>query len=182
MSFKIYTKTGDKGTTGLFGGERVYKDNSRLDAYGTIDELNSFLGLALAFNEDETISKILLKLQYLLFDLGGDLATPLENRKVKIKRISYEDTLYLEKIIDQLVSELPELKVFILPGGSKTASYLHVARTVCRRAERRIIRASQEQKLNPEISILINRLSDLLFVLARYSNFVQNIKDIVWQK
>jgi cob(I)alamin adenosyltransferase len=140
------------------------------------------LGLALAFNENETISNILLKLQHLLFDLGGDLATPLENSKVKIKRISDEDTFYLEKIIDQLDAELPELKVFILPGGSKTASFLHVARTVCRSAERKIIRASKEQNLNPEVIVFVNRLSDLLFVLARYSNFVQNINDIEWQK
>jgi len=182
MAFKIYTKTGDKGTTGLFGGKRVPKDNTRLEAYGTIDELNSFLGLALSFNNNETIGEILLKLQQLLFDLGGDLATPLENTKVEIKRISPENTLEIERIIDKLDSEIPELKVFILPGGSKTASFLHVARSVCRRAEREIIKASQEQKLNSEVVVLINRLSDLLFVLARYSNFIQNINDIEWQK
>ncbi len=181
MAFKIYTKTGDKGTTMLFGGDRVPKNHPRLNAYGTVDELNSHIGLALAFVKDEKLRKILFKLQNNLFDLGGDLATPLENTKVKIKRIDDSYIKELEKIIDETQSVLPELKVFILPGGTAAAGHLQVARTVCRKAERETVTLAENEEINANTIVYLNRLSDLLFVLSRYANFVENVPEPVWE-
>ncbi len=181
MAFKIYTRTGDKGTTMLFGGDRVPKNHPRLDAYGTVDELNSHIGLARAFVKDEKLGKILSDLQNDLFDLGGDLATPLEKTKVEISRIDDSYITKLEKTIDELQEVLPELKVFILPGGSAASGHLHVARTVCRNAERKTVALAENFAVNEKVVVYLNRLSDLLFVLARYANFIEKIPEPVWE-
>lgn len=181
---KIYTKTGDKGETGLFGGERVSKNSPRIEAYGTVDELNSFIGLAINDVKSERIIKVLEILQNLLFNLGADLATPEteKNKKLNISRIPEEYSLQCEKWIDSFESEMPPIREFILPGGSRGASLLNICRTVSRRAERNIIHLSNLEQINPNISIFVNRLSDLFFVLARYENFTQNREDVKWNK
>lgn len=179
---KIYTKTGDKGETGLFGGPRVSKNSSRIEAYGTIDELNSFIGLAITEIRDNSLKNLLEKLQNELFNVGADLATPLteKNKKLNIKRISEDYFLDIEKEIDNYESELETLKNFILPGGSKAASILHICRTISRRAERNVVALNKEEKINKNIVIFLNRLSDLFFVLSRYENKISNIPDIKW--
>ena len=179
---KIYTKTGDKGETGLFGGERVPKNSVRIEAYGTVDELNSFIGLTITETADEYVKKLLLKLQNELFILGSDLATPdtEKNKKLNITRVPEKFSLDAEKAIDQFESKLEPLKNFILPGGSKSASLLHVCRTICRRAERRVVELKRHENINDNIIIFLNRISDLLFVLARYENSVSHIPDIKW--
>lgn len=179
---KIYTKTGDSGDTSLFGGQRVHKDNPRLNAYGTVDELNAVLGLAASKTESADIKSIITQLQNQLFSVGSDLATPIENSKVQIERISETEINSLEKLIDDLDVKLPEIRYFILPGGTEAASVLHIARTVCRRAEREIVSLSKNIDIGSPILIYLNRLSDLLFVLARYENYVNNIPDIKWEK
>lgn len=180
---KIYTKTGDKGETGLFGAGRVPKDSLRIDAYGTIDELNSFIGLAITEIKDENLKKLLLNIQNELFSIGTDLATPDlgKDEKLNIKRISEDYILNLEKEIDKYEAELGTLKNFILPGGSKGASFLHVCRTICRRAERKVVSLSKKEKINENIQIYLNRLSDLFFVLSRFENKVSNHPDIIWE-
>lgn len=184
MAMKIYTKTGDKGETSLFGGKRVPKDNIRINAYGTVDELNAILGIALTETEDEDLTKTLVKIQHILFIVGGDLATPNDQsgEKVKIERLSDGTISDLERIIDTYENALEPLKQFILPGGSKAAAQLHFARTVCRRAERECITLSQNEQMNQNIIIFLNRLSDLLFVLARYANLVEGHEDVFWKK
>lgn len=178
---KIYTKTGDKGETSLFGGERVPKYHDRIEAYGTIDELNSVIGLAVAETTDSTILGVLKEIQNDLFTLGADLATPREKRdKTIVPDITEDHVKNLEKLIDGFSEQLPELKNFILPGGSKGASLLNVARTVCRRAERIVVAASEEFDISPNIVIYLNRLSDLLFVLARYENFMNGVEEDKW--
>lgn len=181
---KIYTKTGDSGETSLFGGRRVWKDDLRISAYGTVDELNAVLGIALTEINDEELKIVLKSLQNELFVLGSDLATPLDkgNKGFQIPRIEKSYSERLEKLIDNFDAKLPELKNFILPGGSKGAANLHLARTVCRRAEREVVSLSRNEEINVEVEIYLNRLSDLLFVLARYQNFVTGTKDINWQK
>jgi len=181
---KIYTKGGDAGETGLFGGERVSKNSPRIEAYGTVDELNSFIGLALVEAKDKEVKELLKKIQNTLFVLGSDLSAP-DNEKNKshnIPRVSKFNYEEIEKEIDKFDSLLNELKNFILPGGSKSAALLHICRTICRRAERKIVALSNIVKLNPDIVILLNRLSDLFFVLARYENKISGIEDIEWQK
>lgn len=179
---KIYTKTGDKGETGLFGGERVSKDSPRISAYGTIDELNSFIGLAVTKVKSEDVRKSLLKVQNYLFTIGADLATPESERpgKLKIQRTPssfYEET---EKIIDGFEKQLDELKNFILPGGTESAALLHICRTICRRAEREIVALKKSVTIGENILIFLNRLSDLLFVLSRIENKVSNHPDTIW--
>ena len=181
---KIYTKGGDNGETGLFGGERVSKDSPRIEAYGTVDELNSFIGLALIEAKDSEVKKLLEKIQNILFILGSDLSAP-NNEKNKnqniprISKIHYEE---IEKEIDKFDSHLDELRNFILPGGCKSAALLHICRTICRRAERKVVALNNIVNLNPDIVILLNRLSDLFFVLARFENKVSGIEDVEWQK
>ena len=181
---KIYTKKGDKGETGLFGGERVKKNSLRIEAYGTIDELNAFIGLAVSEITDDSIKILLNKIQNQLFTVGTDLATP-ENEKTKklnIKRTPsyfYED---IEKEIDKYYSKLDELKNFILPGGSKGAALLHVCRTICRLAERNVVALKSTVKIGENIIIFLNRLSDLFFVLARFENAVNGTPDVKWEK
>ncbi|MEO6940779.1 MAG: cob(I)yrinic acid a,c-diamide adenosyltransferase [Candidatus Kapaibacterium sp.] len=181
---KIYTKTGDDGTTGLMGGDRVSKDNPRIEAYGTVDELNSILGVVRALaisNKYAYLSMIVQELQVSLFILGSDLATPLEARVgFTIPRIEAPDIKKLEMWIDENVAELSELKQFILPGGTELAAQLHVARTVARRAERLLITLKRTQELGAFDLIYLNRLSDLLFVLARRANQFLGIADIEW--
>jgi cob(I)alamin adenosyltransferase len=181
---KIYTRTGDKGETGLFGAGRVPKDSLRIDAYGTIDELNSFMGAAITEVKEKDVKELLLKIQNELFLIGTDLATPNfeKDEKLNIKRLPADYHLNMEKEIDKYENELETLKNFILPGGSKSASFLHICRTICRRAERKVVALSKREKVNKNIPVYLNRLSDLFFVLSRYENKSQNIPDALWKK
>ncbi|ASB90734.1 cob(I)yrinic acid a,c-diamide adenosyltransferase [Bacillus sonorensis] len=178
---KLYTKTGDKGKTHVIGG-RVDKDDIRVQCYGTIDELNSFIGLALAELEDERFRDIgseLLKIQHELFDCGSDLAYLSPNGENKLK----EDAIgFLEERIDAYSAEAPELKKFILPGGSKASAYMHVARTVARRAERLAVALMKAADLRETPLRYLNRLSDYLFAAARVINFRMNIKDVEYER
>lgn len=179
MTMKIYTKTGDDGTTGLFNGKRVFKYDLRVETYGTIDELNSIIGLANACNMPEEIAKDLAKLSNLLFVLGTDLATPLEPEpKFKVDRISQDDVLFIETLIDKYVENLPELKSFILPGGSEPAARLHLARTVARRAERLAVQLSRHELVSRELLLFLNRISDYLFTAARYANQLLGVANV----
>ena len=181
---KIYTKTGDSGETGLFGGQRVGKDSTRIEAYGTVDELNSFIGLALCEVKSKDLIDDLRLIQNRLFTVGSDLATPLDS-KIKnfnlprTEEIFFED---LEKRIDFYSNQLEELRNFILPGGSKGASLLHVCRTVCRRGERLVVELMHHEELNKNIVIFLNRLSDFFFVAARYENHITGNEDLKWEK
>lgn len=181
---KIYTRTGDDGQTGLFGGKRVSKDDARIEAYGTIDELNSVIGLVLleAYNPD--ICELLKKIQHQLFDIGSDLAAPMEKEssRMGIIEIKERDVTELENAIDYFDAQLEPLKNFILPRGSGGSVHLHMARTVCRRAERRVITLKRTAVINQNIAVFLNRLSDLLFVLARFENKYVNISDTIWRK
>lgn len=181
---KIYTKKGDKGETSLFGGGKVWKDNPRIKAYGTIDELNSVIGIAITECQSEELKEILRSIQSELFTIGSDLATPLEKEKkgLEIPRIDEHFSKRLEELIDKFDALLSELKNFILPGGSKGSAFLHLARTVCRRGEREVVTLMKEVEINPQIEVYLNRLSDLLFILARYENKVCGIDDIKWQR
>lgn len=166
----IVTRTGDKGTTGLFGGKRLSKSDPRLHAYGTVDELNAVLGITLAEKEiSEEIGKQLTIVQKLLFRVGADLATPLES-KANVLRMTSEQTKEVETWIKKLENDLPPLTRFILPSGSRTGSLLHLARTVCRRAERWIVALGEQEEINPEVQIYLNRLGDYLFLVARTAN------------
>jgi len=179
---KIYTKTGDKGETGLFGGERVSKNNLRLNAYGSIDELNSFLGLAITEVTSIEIKNVLNDLQNKLFLLGSDLATPEteKNAKLNITRLPDSYILDTEKTIDDFETKLDELKNFILPGGSKGSALLHICRTISRRAEREVVALKNTELIGENIVIFLNRLSDLFFVLSRFENKYSNIPDTKW--
>ncbi len=177
---KIYTKTGDSGTTSLFGGKRVEKTTRRIQAYGCVDELNSLLGVVISENTDTEISKKLIRVQAELFVFGSDLATPFEV-KTKIPRITKSFITRLEREIDAMEKNLSPLKNFILPGGGKVGSKLHLARTVARRAERVIVDLSLQEKINKNALIYINRLSDWLFVMARYANKIHDAKEITWK-
>lgn len=186
---KIYTKTGDRGETSLFGGKRVSKDDLRIEAYGTVDELNSLIGIVRSFASDpgqsgedgiQLIERMLTRVQDQLFVLGADLATPADVKSTALKRIAPEDCSYLERSIDETDAQLQELKSFVLPGGSKSAAFLHHARTVCRRAERRVISMKNRGEASQETVIYLNRLSDLLFVLARYANKAAGTREILW--
>ncbi len=181
---KIYTRTGDTGTTALFGGDRVGKNHPRIEAYGTVDETNAYLGLARSLLEDQPgavrLEPLLARLQDDLFILGADLATPSESRAV-VPRIDEAHITRLEEAIDAFEADLPPLKHFILPGGTSVAGMLHVARTVCRRAERLTVAASAEEAISLEAAIYLNRLSDLLFVLARWVNRQAGIEEAAWK-
>lgn len=179
---KIYTKTGDRGDTSLFGGERVQKNHQRINAYGTVDELNAFIGLALTEIKSDEVRNILIDLQNKLFIVGSDLATPEneKNKKLNIIRTSEEFIKKAESDIDNFTEKLDELRNFILPGGSKGSAMLHVCRTICRRAEREIVALKNSEKVNQNILIFLNRISDLLFVLSRYENKVSNFPDTIW--
>ncbi|MDQ7041755.1 MAG: cob(I)yrinic acid a,c-diamide adenosyltransferase [Rhodothermus sp.] len=178
---KIYTRTGDDGTTALFGGGRVPKSHPRIAAYGTVDELNSWLGLVRPhlLPDEADLDLLLQRLQGMLFEAGADLATPLDSR-ARTVRIESTHIEAIEQEIDRLEAQLPPLKTFILPGGTPAAAMLHVARTVCRRAERHAVAAMQQEKLNPEVVRFLNRLSDLLFVLARWINHRRGTSETPW--
>jgi len=175
---KIYTGQGDNGQSGLFSGERVSKAHPLLRAYGTLDECNSQLGVALAATPAADVRDALVALQPLLFDAGADLATL--GSKRQIRRIAPEDITEIERNIDAVTARLPQLRSLILPGGTPAAAALHVARTVCRRAERELVAAAETSQINPHVLVLINRLSDYLFCLARLENFLAGIEETPW--
>jgi cob(I)alamin adenosyltransferase len=178
---KIYTKTGDKGMTSLFGGERVAKNVLRIEAYGTVDELNSLIGVCRSMNTVREVDRILDQIQHDLFTLGADLATPASGRAKKIRRVSAADARRLERFIDGIDPLLAPLKNFILPGGSRTAAMLQFARTVCRRAERRVVELGHVEKIGAHPVVYLNRLSDLLFVLGRHVNALSNTPETIWR-
>ncbi len=180
---KIYTKTGDAGETGLFAGPRVGKDDPRIEGYGTVDELNTVLGLARTQALPKDIDSLLAIIQNELFDIGAELATP-DPKSRGTNLISEAQVAMLEKAVDKYEANLPILKTFILPGGSPGAAWLHLARTVCRRAERRVVTLMKcpNQEVSPTILVYLNRLSDLLFVLARAVNAAAKVADVKWQK
>jgi len=177
---KIYTKTGDKGKTSLFGGDRVSKDTYRIEAYGSIDELNSHIGVIRALQPPAEVDRMLERIQHQLFVLGADLATPRTRKGIKVDRIQERHVEFLEHSIDRLDAELPALTGFILPAGSRTASELHVARTVCRRAERRIVQLAKKSDIGTTPVVYINRLSDFLFVAARSVNRMERREEVRW--
>ena len=179
---KIYTKGGDHGQTGLFGGQRVPKDHLRLHTYGTFDELNAVIGLVLAepmLHEDSRVRATLSRVQSELFQLGAELATP-PGKTVSIRLIQGSDIEGLEKEIDQMESRLEPLKTFILPGGTRAAAAMHLARTVCRRAERELVVLNRSEPVRTEVLGYVNRLSDFLFVAARMANSELKVADTPW--
>ena len=179
---KIYTRTGDAGETGLFGGARVDKDDPRVEAYGTVDELNSCIGVVRAVGVSGQTDASLLQIQDDLFTVGAELAcVPGQEDKLRMKLVAEADVQRLEAWIDRSEAPLEPLKNFVLPGGSPGAAELHRARTVCRRAERRTLTAGRTSIIRPEVVIYLNRLSDLLFVLARYENHTASIADVPWR-
>ena len=176
---KIYTGKGDKGETGLYGGKRVPKNSPRIEAYGIVDELNAFVGLAITETSDSEVKSLLLKIQNQLFTVGSDLATPDEKKQVGDGTPSVFYSM-IEKEIDKFDAKLEELKNFILPGGSKSSAYLHICRTITRRAERAVVSLKSSVEIGDNILIFLNRLSDLFFVLARYENHVSGNPDVKW--
>jgi cob(I)alamin adenosyltransferase len=176
---KIYTRSGDNGETGLYGGQRVDKDDIRVEAYGTIDELNAALGIAASFATDNEVSESIHALQQELFSACWDLATP---ATADIPRISELNVVRLESEIDRYEAELPPLKNFILPGGAPTSSALHLARCICRRAERRLVTLMHEYDVNPQVEIYLNRVSDHLFVLARVAAHRAHVEEVIWKR
>ncbi len=178
---KVYTRTGDDGTTGLGAGGRVGKDSPRIEAYGTVDELNSQIGLALAAGVNDLIALPLRSIQNDLFHLGSDLCTLEEEKKRRpVPGIDDRHVAALESLMDRLSEELPPLENFVLPGGSPGAAQLHVARTVCRRAERLVVTLSRRETVGPHTIRYLNRLSDALFVMARHENKRRGIPDVLW--
>jgi cob(I)alamin adenosyltransferase len=177
---KIYTKTGDKGETSLLGGTRVPKYHLRIEAYGTVDELNSHIGLIRDQNIKESDKEVLLEIQNSLFVVGSHLAKDPDKEKVKIPEISEAYVKKLEELMDKMNNHLPDLKFFVLPGGHPTASYCHIARCVCRRAERITTQLSESSSVEPIIIKYLNRLSDFLFVLSRKFINDFNAEEIPW--
>ncbi len=180
---RVYTRTGDKGETGLGGGQRVPKDSLRIETYGTVDELNSYLGVAIASCTDPEIRSHLEEMQHRLFDVGGDLCV-LDEDKAKYKMPPFPDdqATHLEQVMDKATEELAPLEEFILPGGTPCAAHLHVARCICRRAERLAVSLAREEKVSPSVVPYLNRLSDALFVLARLANKRAGQSDVFWKK
>ncbi len=178
---KIYTRTGDDGKTGLFGGQRVDKDDIRVEAYGTVDELNAALGLAQSLGADARERSLIEELQRDLFVLGAELASVPEKRdKLKLRLLDATDVTRLENHIDALDAELQPLKSFIVPGGHPVAAALHLARSICRRGERRILPLVNAHRAAPHLLVYLNRLSDLLFVMARHAQSGRKIEDLPW--
>ena len=180
MTFKIYTKTGDKGETSLIGGVRVPKYHLRIESYGTIDELNSYIGLIIDALQNKEAAKTLYEIQDRLFTIGALLATTPEKTKMKVPDVHETDITLLENEMDAMDVQLPELKSFILPGGTIVASYCHVARCVCRRAERLASALNELEAFQPETLMYLNRLSDYLFVLARKLSYDLQAEEIKW--
>ena len=179
----IYTRSGDKGKTSLVGGTRVSKTHVRLEAYGTVDELNSHLGLLYTYLTEEEDRNLILWVQHKLFSVGSYLATDQLNVALRVEsQIADEDVCRLEKTIDEADAQLPPLKAFVIPGGSRGSSVCQVCRTVCRRAERRILAMAEEHEVTENVSAFVNRLSDYLFVLARKMNLLAENDEIYWDK
>jgi cob(I)alamin adenosyltransferase len=178
---KIYTKTGDKGQTSLIGGTRVPKHHIRIESYGTVDELNSFIGLIRDQQIDDHSKKILIEIQDRLFTIGSSLASDPEKSKMKIPDLKEEDITLLEKEIDKMNETLPEMRSFVLPGGHTTVSYCHLARCVCRRAERATIHLSENSFVSDLVIKYLNRLSDFLFVLSRKLTHDLHAQEIPWK-
>ena len=182
MATRIYTKTGDDGTTGLFGGTRVLKQHQRIESYGTVDELNAVIGIALTCDVLSPLREELEQISHLLFTVGADLATPLNPPPAyEIPRITLEHCTLLERLIDAHEEILPALRNFILPGGASVAAFLHLARTVCRRAERHASALSASEDIGEALIPFLNRLSDYLFVAARRANHDAGVPDTIWQ-
>lgn len=183
MATKIYTKTGDKGTTSLIGGTKVLKSDLRIEAYGTVDELNACIGLCKDVLQDSQSMKILSEIQDRLFTIGSSLACdPEKETKMRIPDLNESDIVLLEKEMDTMNTTIPAMKFFVLPGGHTTLSYLHIARCVCRRAERCCVRMeAAQQEVAPMVLKYMNRLSDYLFVLSRYTGHLLNIEEIPWK-
>lgn len=187
---KVYTRTGDKGSTRLVGGKKIAKDAARIEAYGTLDELNSIVGLARVFNDEmkqelsaaRHLDDILRQLQNELFDLGSELATPADFSYEGMFRVGEQEVKGLERLIDSCQKDLEPLNSFILPGGGKVGGFLHQARTVCRRAERDILRLSREEEVSPWPLMYVNRLSDLLFVLSRWVSHKLGEPEYLWER
>jgi cob(I)alamin adenosyltransferase len=177
---KIYTKTGDAGETGLFGGQRVPKDALRIEAYGSVDEVNSVIGIVQSMNPPGKLVPMLSRIQNDLFVVGADLATPVVKSGMHVDRVEIAQSVVLEQFIDELEEELPPLKWFILPGGTPAAAQLHCARTVCRRAERDVVRLSHIEDIGEAVIVYVNRLSDFLFVAARYANHWAGAEEVPW--
>lgn len=176
----IYTRAGDKGKTSLIDGKKVLKSHIRLESYGTVDELNSSLGLVIANLKDKALIKELLEIQSDLFEAGSNLVSSKRNKKTDAyleKRVKE-----FEDLIDGWTKKLPKLSHFILPGGGKAGSALHLSRTICRRAERRVVDLSKKETVDQNVIMYLNRLSDLLFTMARYVNLKENKKEIIWTK
>ena len=187
---KVYTRTGDRGDTALVGGHRVPKDSLRIEAYGSIDELNSIVGLARVFNEESLdageahrfLDEVLCQVQDELFDLGSELATPPEFFQQGMYRVGSGEIARLEKLMDKCQKDLEPLKSFILPGGGRVGAYLHQCRTVCRRAERDVLRLSRGEEINSDVIKYVNRLSDLFFVLSRWIAKQTGEPEYLWQR
>jgi cob(I)alamin adenosyltransferase len=178
---RIYTRSGDDGTTGLGGGQRVPKDAARIAAYGTVDELNSAIGVALAGGLDQAIAAPLTRIQHELFNVGSDLCLLEEDKqKLEVPRIEARHVTALEQLMDELTAELGPLENFILPGGTPGAAALHLARTICRRAERRVVTLERAEAVGEHVRVYLNRLSDLLFVMARWENHARGAQDVYW--
>jgi cob(I)alamin adenosyltransferase len=178
---KVYTRTGDDGTTALGPGQRVRKDSARIEAYGTVDELNSAIGVAIAAGLDERLSGALFSIQNDLFHLGSDLCIPeADKERMPGPRVEARHVDALEALMDELSAELPPLENFVLPGGSPGASALHLARAICRRAERLVVALSRTEKVGEHTIRYLNRLSDALFVMARFENKSRGVEDILW--
>ena len=180
----LYTRSGDAGTTALFGGGRVPKDSLRVEAYGCVDELNSVLGVAVTAVQQADLREIITTIQNELFNIGSELAS--ETGKASGAGHMFTDeeakVAYLETLIDEYDAKVDPLRTFILPGGSPSAAMLHLCRTVCRRAERAVVSLTREEAVNPAVVTYINRLSDLLFVLARYANKADGVEETPWRK
>ena len=177
----IYTRTGDKGTTSLVGGQRVSKAHDRIESYGTVDELNSFIGLLITALNDEKDTDFLSFIQHKLFTIGSYLATDQATTELKIEsKVTPESIKRIEREIDRLDNELPKMHAFILPGGCRSAALAHVCRTVCRRAERRILTLAEQADISSELLAYVNRLSDYLFVLSRKMNQDEKKEEIFW--
>jgi cob(I)alamin adenosyltransferase len=178
---RIYTRGGDAGETSLGDGTRVPKTDARIEAYGTVDELNSVLGLVLAGDVDSELRAVLRRIQNELFDLGADLAVPVDDRRRERLRIEAAQVEALEELCDRANADLDPLRSFVLPGGTETAAELHFARTVCRRAERLVVALDAEHGVNPAALAYLNRLSDLLFILARAANATAGAAEPLWR-
>jgi cob(I)alamin adenosyltransferase len=180
MAFKIYTKTGDEGETSLFGGKRLLKNNIRIEAYGTVDELNAFVGLVRDFVTDGYSKEMLKAIQDILFTIGANLASD-PGKSMPVPDIKPSDVEALESAIDNMESQLPVLKNFILPGGHPLISYCHLARCVCRRAERQVISLNEVEAVEAILLQYLNRLSDYFFVLGRYQGQILQVEEVVWR-